>query len=143
MSLQSRCTARSLVSGERCELPAGHMGLHTEAAGVPFLTAEESAELPPESEGMMLSPQLQVALTRALMTALPTAILAAMAVWQTSDDGKAIAAAFITSFVGIMVGRGGAEGKYDESRADQGRVQESDVCPLPPARVPRARRAQR
>lgn len=80
----------------------------------------------------MLSPQLEVALQRALLTALPAALLAALGVYATSDDIKPMVIAFLTTFLTVMTGRGLAEGVYDQRRQTQGAVHDSDVQPLPP-----------
>jgi hypothetical protein len=121
------------VDGARCELPAGHLSMH-EHGGIPFLVPEENE---PESERYEMSEQMRAALLRAALTAIPTAVLAAVGVWATSDSFKAVAVAFITALVTPFVTRGVGEGSYDAGRADMGDVRASDVTPLPPVRVAR------
>lgn len=78
-----------------------------------------------------MSPQLRSALVRSLVIAVPSALLAALTTWQTTNDTKTIFIAGATAFLAPFIIRFGGEGLYDSNRAQKGQVKPGDVQPLP------------
>jgi len=77
-----------------------------------------------------MSPQFRAALVRGLYIAVPSALLTALATWQTTNNAKAIIIAAGTAFLAPFVIRAGAEGWYDSNRASKGDVRSGDVQPV-------------
>ena len=55
----------------------------------------------------------QVAAIRGVLTAIGTGVLAALAVWLTTDSVKQIAVAGLTPFFTVLLARFGVEGTID------------------------------
>ena len=83
-----------------------------------------------------MSAQFKVALLRALGLGTLSAASTALSIWtslpspMTSGSGKSLIAGSASAFLAPFLARWGAEGYYDTRRAQEGKVQASDVTPL-------------
>jgi hypothetical protein len=87
----------------------------------------------------MWSPQLQAAIFRGLIIAIPAAILTTLTTWSQTNDAKTLAIAGLTSLLSTFLLRSGLEGLYDAKRQNDGDVHASDVgaqITPPPAAQP-------
>jgi hypothetical protein len=88
----------------------------------------------------MWSPQLQAAIFRGLIIAVPTAILTTLTTWSQTDDAKTLIIAGTTSLLSTFLLRSGLEGLYDTKRQNDGDVHPGDVgAQAPPATAAGAR----
>jgi hypothetical protein len=74
-----------------------------------------------------LTPQMSAALILAAWTAVPSAILVALATWSQTDSLKLIIIAGVTALVTPFATRGAGEGAFDSHREAVGDVEASDV----------------
>jgi hypothetical protein len=83
-----------------------------------------------------LTPQLQAALERALIVALPAGALAGLASYTQTGSWKTALLAGVLAFFGAMAVRGVGEGLYDAYRQAHNLVKPSDVQHLGPPASP-------
>lgn len=82
-----------------------------------------------------LTPQLQAALERALIVALPAGALAGLGSYQQTNNWTAALIIGLVAFFSAMLVRGVGEGLYDRYRQIHGLVKPSDVGQQSPNRL--------